>query len=80
MLSLLFFLEILEFNFCHLNKNTKRNIMLREEAEKMIFNNDGDDLNSVGSDIEISDDLIINMNQETKNIELNELTINNESD
>ena len=23
MLSLLFFLEILEFNFCHLNKNTK---------------------------------------------------------
>ena len=77
-LSLLFFLEILEFNFCHLNKNTKRNIMLREEAEKMIFNNDGNDLNSVGSDIEISDDLIINMKQEANNFELNELATNNE--
>ena len=54
--------------------------MLREEAEKMIFENDGNDLNSLGSDIEISEDLIINMNQETKNIELNELATNNESD
>jgi len=32
-LSLLYFLEILEFNFCNLNRNTKRNIMLREEEE-----------------------------------------------
>ena len=30
-LSLLFYLEILEFNFCDLNKNTKRNIQLREK-------------------------------------------------
>ena len=30
-LSLLFYLEILEYNFCDLNKNTKRNIQLREK-------------------------------------------------
>ena len=35
-LSLLLFLEFLEFNFCNLNKNTKRNIMLRENQE-MLF-------------------------------------------
>ena len=28
--STLFYLEILEFNFCSLNKNTKKNIMKRE--------------------------------------------------
>ena len=33
MLSLLFYVEILECNFCNLNENTKRNIMLREIEE-----------------------------------------------
>ena len=37
--SLLFYLEILEFNFCNLNRNTKRNIMLREEEEMLLRNN-----------------------------------------
>ena len=30
---LLFYLEIFEFNFCELNRNTKRNIQLREREE-----------------------------------------------
>ena len=38
-ISLLFYLEILEFNFCNLNKNTKRNIMLRVEEEILLRNN-----------------------------------------
>ena len=62
-ISLLFFLEILEFNFCDLNKNTKRNIMLREEAE-MQFRN------SISSDIEIDNDLTINILQDKDIIEL----------
>ena len=33
---LLFYLEILEFNFCNLNENTKRNIVEREQSQRMI--------------------------------------------
>ena len=33
---LLFYLEILEFNFCNLNENTKRNIVEREQSQGMI--------------------------------------------
>ena len=33
---LLFYIEIFEFNFCDLNKNTKKNILLRER-EEIIF-------------------------------------------
>ena len=51
--SLLFYLEILEFNFCNLNKNTKRNIMLREEEEMLLRNNTN------VSEIEIDKDLIV---------------------
>ena len=28
-----FYIEIFEFNFCGLNKNTKKNILLREKEE-----------------------------------------------
>ena len=62
-ISLLFFLEILEFNFCDLNKNTKRNIMLREESEMS-------SRNSVASDIEIDKDLIIKSQQDKDFVEL----------
>ncbi len=33
----LFYLEILEFNFCKLNYNLKKNIILRENQEKIII-------------------------------------------
>ena len=45
LMSLLFYLEIFEFNFCDLNKNTKRNIYLREKAEN---NTDNDDEITIG--------------------------------
>ena len=38
-------MEIFEFNFCDLNKNTKRNIYLREKAEN---NTDNDDEITIG--------------------------------
>ena len=63
--SLLFYLEILEFNFCNLNRNTKRNIMLREQEEMLLRNNTN------VSDIEIDKDLIIKNPQEKKDLELN---------
>ena len=61
-LSLLFYLEIFEYNFCDLNKNTKRNIRLREIEE---MNNKGNNDNYY----EISDDLYIkNENFEGKEL------------
>ena len=33
LMSLLFYLEIFEYNFCNLNRNTKRNIQSREEID-----------------------------------------------
>ena len=39
-IALLFYVEIFEFNFCDLNKNTKKNILLREREE--INNNETD--------------------------------------
>ena len=66
-LSLLFYVEILEFNFCNLNRNTKRNIMLRQEKENLLRNS------SNTSDIEIDNDLIIKHPQEKTDLELNEI-------
>jgi hypothetical protein len=63
-LSLLFFLEILEFNFCNLNQNTKRNIMLREK-EEMLFR-----INSNISEIEVDNDLIIKNQKMEREFEL----------
>ena len=42
-LFILFYLEILEFNFCSLNKNTKKNILKREQWQTINENNDDDD-------------------------------------
>ena len=72
-ICLLFFVEILEFNFCGLNKNTKRNIMLRQEEEMLIRNS------SSGSNIEIDKDIIIYMNQEKKHLELSESIISDDN-
>ena len=67
--SLLLYLEILEFNFCNLNKNTKRNIMLREEEEMLLRNN----TNASENEIEVDKDLIIKNPQVTKDLELYDL-------
>ena len=73
-LSLLLFLEFLEFNFCNLNKNTKRNIMLRERQEMLLINDSNK--NDIESDIEIDKDLIIKNPQENNDLELCDM-INN---
>ena len=65
-ISLLFYLEILEFNFCNLNRNTKRNIMLREEEEMLLRNN----TNVSEIEVEIDKDLIVKNPQEKKDLEL----------
>ena len=47
-LSLLFYLEILEFNFCSLNENTKKNIKERELSQiDIIDKNDEDDISGI---------------------------------
>ena len=65
--SLLFYLEILEFNFCNLNKNTKRNIIQREEEEMLLRNNTN------VSEIEINKDLIVKNPTVKKELELNKI-------
>ena len=71
-ICILFYLEILEFNFCNLNRNTKRNIMLREEEEMLLRNNTN------GSEIEIDKDLIVKNTEEKKDLELCDMTGNSE--
>ena len=47
-ISLAFFLEIFEFNFCGLNKNTKRNINKRAAGEELLEGSDSkSDLSSI---------------------------------
>ena len=40
---ILFYLEIIEYNFCNLNKNTKKNISERELDLKNYFNDNNND-------------------------------------
>ena len=46
-LSLLFYLEILEYNFCKLNKNTKKNILFREKNEMLVRESIGSSNNNI---------------------------------
>ena len=48
-MSLLFYLEILEFNFCSLNKNTKKSIMGREN--NFGFNFEDNEIDSKGYEL-----------------------------
>ena len=41
-ISLLFYLEIFEYNFCSLNENTKRSISEREQRQFMVDNDDNE--------------------------------------
>ena len=49
--GLLFYLEIFEFNFCSLNKNTERSILERERMQAFDDNNDDDEIIIKGYDI-----------------------------
>ena len=49
--GLLFYLEIFEFNFCSLNKNTERSILERERMQAFDDNNEDDEIIIKGYDI-----------------------------
>ena len=73
-ITLLFYLEILEFNFCGLNRNTKKNIQEREEKEirrKEDFYSVSDDNSDIDGNsihkIEISQDYLV-LSKTTKSI------------
>ena len=63
--SLLIYLEIIELNFCNLNKNTKRNINLRGIRE--ISKDTISDTSSLTEQIEINNDYYIDTNENKEN-------------
>ena len=72
LLTLMFYLEIFELNFCGLNKNTRRNIQEREQSEKnlnnrLTINNDSErsSFSSNLSEIDVSPDYSIYYNKES---------------
>ena len=71
--SLLFYLEILEYNFCDLNKNTKRNIQIRAESENFI-----DD--TIDDKIELSPGYIVKESEENNSNEIIEMKENDEKE
>ena len=75
-LFILFYLEILEFNFCSLNKNTKKNISERELKQEKDDDND-DDIDIKGYDISES----INLQKKIENLnEMKEIFNEKEND
>ena len=72
-LVLMFFLEIFEFNFCKLNENSKRNIMLRAGNEELI--DDKSNKSNRNTMIELGTGYIIN---ESKTRKSNELALLNQ--
>ena len=56
-ITLMFYLEIFEFNFCGLNKNTRRNIQEREKDE--MLSQERISRTSSTSEIEVSPDYIV---------------------
>ena len=62
--SIFIFLEIIELNFCNLNFNIKRNIIIRSNRDiNLISNDNGEDI-SFGVDMPIDNDNIIQNNSE----------------
>ena len=69
----MFYLEIFEFNFCGLNKNTRRNIQERERKEMLLQkrNDNSRTQSSMTELIEISPDYIIHNDFNTKSYDEN---------
>ena len=76
-LCLLFYLEIFEFNFCSLNKNTKKSILKRQSQLIYDENDDNDDNENIENEID-SEYSIYSLN-DTKEIEMNETIDENEN-
>ena len=76
-LSLMFFLEVFEFNFCGLNTNTKRQIEFREETDMIMRKSVNSNIADLGdyiikADNEIND----HKDSNTKNTEMKEFLKN----
>ena len=71
--SLLFYLEIFEYNFCDLNKNTKRNIQLRAESENFVDN-------IIDDKIELCHGYIVKESEENNSNEIIEMKENDEKE
>jgi len=73
LITLMFYLEIFEFNFCGLNKNTRRNIQERERKEMLLQkrNDNSRTQSSMTELIEISPDYIIHNDFNTKSYDEN---------
>ena len=68
LITLMFYLEIFEFNFCGLNKNTRRNIQERERKEMLLQEeSDNSSRKSTLSIIEVSPDYIIHIDDNSIN-------------
>ena len=65
-MSLMFFLEIFEYNFCNLNKNTKKNIDFREGSAMLMRESVG----SVSSGIEFNEGYVIKETQTEQELKL----------
>ncbi len=65
-MSLMFFLEIFEYNFCNLNKNTKKNIDLREGSAMLMRESVG----SVSSGIEFNEGYVIKETETEQELKL----------
>ena len=74
-MSLLFYLEILEYNFCSLNKDTRKNIKLRELLQSCECQDDSDE--DINSEIGIGGYYLPQMNQKNKE-SINSNDINDE--
>ena len=71
-LSLIFYLEILEYNFCGLNKNTKKNIELREKDDMIQRDSLLDNPNN---EIDIGHGYLINKDNNKIEKEMNEISL-----
>ena len=71
-MSLFFYLEIFEYNFCGLNKNTKRNIQKREKVD--MFQRDSV-LDEPNNNLDIGHGYLINKNDTNTERELREIAV-----
>ena len=71
-MSLFFYLEIFEYNFCGLNKNTKRNILEREKVD--MFQRDSV-LDEPNNNLDIGHGYLINKNDTHTERELREIAV-----
>ena len=78
-LSLMFFLEVFEFNFCGLNTNTKKQFENREETDMVMRESVNSNIADLGDYI-IKTDNDINDNKDSniKNTEMQEVPTNDD--